>query len=135
MDSICFFSGLISVARELRDAKTKDSESRLELATQLVKQAYSECPNLDLLIGAILSNPLYRCNTTVRCPYFEFIRANSTACATIYRKSRFIRFTGLLVNRSVCQDMSTFLIPALRVRVLSATIIQQDLVFRKLSCT
>lgn len=55
------FSGLIPVARELRDAKAKDSESRLDLATQLVKQAYSECPNLDLLIGAILSNPLYRC--------------------------------------------------------------------------
>lgn len=61
------FSGLIPVAQELRDTNAKDSESRLDLATQLVKQAYSECPNLDLLIGAILSNPLYRCVRKSEC--------------------------------------------------------------------
>lgn len=52
--------GLIPVARKLRDAPARDEESRLELATQLVKQAYSECPNLDFLIKAILTCPLYR---------------------------------------------------------------------------
>ena len=52
--------GLIPVARKLRATRARDMDERLELATQLVKQAYSECPNLDLLIKAILTSPLYR---------------------------------------------------------------------------
>lgn len=52
--------GLIPVARELRDAPERNVEQRLELACQLVKQAHSECPNLDRLIEAILAAPLYR---------------------------------------------------------------------------
>ena len=51
---------LIPAARELQDVKEKDVERRLELATQVVKQAYSECPNFDLVVKAILSAPLYR---------------------------------------------------------------------------
>lgn len=55
--------GLIPVAVELRDtpASPRYLEHRLDLACQLVKQAYSECPNLDLLIKAVLEAPLYRC--------------------------------------------------------------------------
>lgn len=49
------------MAIELRDTPARRLEQRLELAVQLVKQAYSECPNLDLLIKAILGAPLYRC--------------------------------------------------------------------------
>eukprot|EP00904_Undaria_pinnatifida_P000403 jgi/Undpi1/10363/HiC_scaffold_29.g12813.m1 len=52
--------GLIPVARKLRATRARDLDQRLELATQLVKQAYSECPSLDLLIKAILTSPLYR---------------------------------------------------------------------------
>ncbi|CAM9592988.1 unnamed protein product, partial [Hapterophycus canaliculatus] len=54
--------GLIPVAVELRDTPTSSRylEHRLDLACQLVKQAYSECPNLDLLIKVVLEAPLYR---------------------------------------------------------------------------
>lgn len=53
------------MAVELRDtpATPRHLEQRLDLAVQLVKQAYSECPNLDLLIKAILEAPLYRYKT------------------------------------------------------------------------
>ncbi|CAM9132058.1 unnamed protein product [Laminaria digitata] len=57
---------LIPVARKLRATRARDLDQRLELATQLVKQAYSECPNLDLLIKAILTSPLYRLQQTCR---------------------------------------------------------------------
>lgn len=53
-------TGLIPVARALRDTPASHLEQRLELACQLVKQAYSECRNLDQIIKAILSAPLYR---------------------------------------------------------------------------
>lgn len=53
------------MARKLLATKANDLELRLELSTQLVKQAYSECPNLDFLIEAILTSPLYRFVVTV----------------------------------------------------------------------
>lgn len=57
------------MARELRDTPARDLEQRLELACQLVKQAHSECPNLDHLIAAILTAPLYRyVRTAVSAP-------------------------------------------------------------------
>ncbi|CAB1098420.1 unnamed protein product [Ectocarpus sp. CCAP 1310/34] len=58
--------GLIPVARALRDTPASHLEQRLELACQLVKQAYSECRNLDQIIKAILSAPLYRLQQACR---------------------------------------------------------------------
>ncbi|CBN75600.1 conserved unknown protein [Ectocarpus siliculosus] len=58
--------GLIPVARALRDTPASHLEQRLELACQLVKQAYSECRNLDQIIKAILSTPLYRLQQACR---------------------------------------------------------------------
>lgn len=87
------------LAQELREgvANRMTNEAQIELGVALVKQAFSECPNYNKLVDAMLREPVYRlyrtCRLTPGIPVAPMLAKPTKSFAEVLKRMSGVLFT------------------------------------------